>query len=320
MDVKAVNSISLQQSFEGKKSKRKENNNGDYQQINSPASKKAASALRNTAMGLLLLGSAAGMSTGMTSCVKAEAWAEAEANAWAWGWIINNGDCNCKPDTIFQTTPIKDVNWAVNDSIKNQFINIGSEVDGPIDGENVLLVSGTLHNRYDNKIIDFQVDSVGCNSRQMMYVSKVTDLYDEQNPKKEWWQVTAMDVPGKGIKYSFATTNSKEKPEPWQYDQKYSIIVSNGARGNKPGINTIYDKDGNMIWKGQLEKGQQAGAFTYGVLALDENGEVYIDPDTGKPEMIDYDFDNTKIWTREVEWGKFKQPAKTEDVDYDLWH
>ncbi len=318
MDVKAVNSVSLQQSFEGK-SKRKENkNNAEYPQMDRPASKKASKAMRDTAMGLMLLGAAAGgMSTGLTSCVKAEAWAE--ANAWAWGWIINNG-CNCKPDTIFQTTPIRDVNWAVNDSIKNQFINIGSEVDGPVDGDNVLLVSGTFRNRYDNKVTDFQVDSVGCNSRQMMYVSKVTDLYDPNNPKKEWWQVTAQDVKGKGIKYTFSTTNSEEKPEPWQYDQKYSIIVSNGARGGKPGINTIYDKDGQMIWQGQLAKGQQPGAFTYGVLALDENGEVYVDPETGKPEMIDYDYDNCKIFTREVDWGKFQQPAKTEDYDYDLWH
>lgn len=319
MDVKAVNSVSLQQSFEGK-SKRKENNNAEYPQMDSHASKKASKAVRDMMTGLMLLGAAAGASTGMTSCVKAESWAEAHAGATAWGWIINNNGCNCKPDTIFQTTPIREVNWAVNDSIKNQFINIGAEVDGPVDGENVLLVSGKFRNKYDNKVTEFQVDSVGCNSRQMMYVSKVTDLYDPQNPKKEWWQVKAMDVPGKGIKYTFSTTNSQGKPEPWQYDQKYSIIVSNGARGNKPGVNTIYDKDGNMIWQGQLTKGQQAGMFTYGVLALDENGEIYRDPETGEPEMIDYDYDNTKIFTREVDWGQFKQPVKPEDYDYDLWH
>ena len=79
-----------------------------------------------------------------------------------------------------------------------------------------------------------------------------------------------------------------------------SLIVSNGARGNKPGVNTIYDKDGNMIWQGQLTRGQKAGAFMYGTLALDENGEVYRDPETGEPELINYDFDNTKIWTRKV--------------------
>lgn len=321
MDVKAVNNVSLQQSFEGKSKRKENNNNADYPQMDRPASKKASKALRDTAMGLMLLGATAGgMSTAMTSCVKAEAWAEAEANAWAWGWIINNGGCNCKPDTIFQPTPIREVNWAVNDSIKNQFINIGAEVDGPVDGDNVLLVSGTFRNRYDNKITEFQIDSTECNKNQMMYVSKITDLYDPKNPKKEWVKTIAKDVPGKGIKYEFYTTNSTQKPEPWQYNQSYSVIVSNGARGGKPGVNTIYDKDGNMIWQGQLTKGQQAGAFTYGAMALDDNGQPYIDPETGKPEIIDYDYDNCKIFTREVEWTKFKQPTKPENYDYDLWH
>lgn len=320
MDVKAVNSIHLQQSFEGKSKRKKVKNNAKYPQMNYPASKKASKAMRDLTMGLMLLGATAGASTGMTSCVKAEAWAEANADAKAWGWVIDNDGCDCKPDTIFQTTPIRDVNFAINDSIIHQFLNIGSDIDGPLpeDGENVILVSGTFRNRYDNKIIDFQVDSLGSNSRQNMYVSKVTDLYDPKNPKKQWIQTIAKDVPGKGIKYEFYTANSTTKPEPWQYNQSYSVIVSNGARGNKPGVNTIYDRDGNMIWKGQLTKGQQAGAFTCGVLALDDNGQPYIDPETGEPEMIDYDFDKTKIWSREVEYKQFEQPLNT-NIDYDLW-
>jgi len=340
MDVKAVNSVSLQQqNFEAKPNRNK--NNAEYPQMDSPASKQASKAITNSAIGSLTFTSkkskaknttisglaalailSGGMGTGMTSCVKENAWAVAgaEANAWAWGWIINNNGCNCKPDTIFQTTPIREVNWAANDSIKNQFINIGAEVDGPVDGDNVLLVSGKFRNQYDNKITEFQVDSTECNTRQMVYVSKVTDLYDPKNPKKQWIKTIAKDVPGRGIKYEFYTTNSTEKPEPWQYNQSYSVIVSNGARGNKPGINTIYDKDGQMIWQGQLTKGQQAGAFTYGTFALDEEGNPYINPETGEPELIDYNFDNCKIFTREVEWGKFKQPTKLEDYDYDLWH
>lgn len=267
-------------------------------------------------MGLMLLGAAAGTQ----SCVEADAWAEADAKATAWGWVINNNGCDCKPDTIFQTTPIREVNFAINDSIIHQFLNVGSEIDGPLpgDGKNVILVSGTFRNRYDNKIVDFQVDSLGSNSRQNMYVSKVTDLYDPKNPKKQWIQTIAKDVPGKGIKYEFYTANSTTKPEPWQYNQSYSVIVSNGARGNRPGVNTIYDRDGNMIWQGQLTKGQQAGAFTYGVLALDDNGQPYIDPETGEPEMIDYDFDSTKIWSREVEYKQFEKPTNT-NIDYNLW-
>lgn len=298
MDVKAVNSVPLQQSFEGKSKRKETKNHTTYPQMDRPASQKAAKALRDAALGLMLLGTLSG-------CVETKSWSYAKADAW--GWVIDNHNCDCKPDTIFQTTPIREVNWDINDSIKNQFVNIGAEVDGPINGDNILLISGTFRNDYDNKITQFQIDSTGCNKNQMMYVSKVTDLYDPQNPKKEWWQVKAMDVPGKGIKYTFSTTNSEEKPEPWQYDQKYSIIVSNGARGNKPGVNTIYDKDGNMIWQGQLTKGQQAGMFTYGVLALDENGDPYIDPETGEPELINYNYDNCKIFTRKVDYTKFTQ-------------
>lgn len=318
MDVKAINSLSLQQNFEGQPKRKEVKNNAEYPQMNAPASKKASKAMRDMMMGLMLLGAAASTQ----SCVKAEAWAEADANAkaTAWGWVINNNGCDCKPDTIFKTTPIREVNFAINDSIIHQFLNVGSEIDGPLpgDGKNVILVSGTFRNRYDNKIVDFQVDSLGSNSRQNMYVSKVTDLYDPENPKKQWIQTIAKDVPGKGIKYEFYTANSTTKPEPWQYNQSYSVIVSNGARGNKPGVNTIYDRDGNMIWQGQLTKGQQAGAFTYGVLALDDDGQPYIDPETGEPEMIDYDFDNTKIWSRKVDYKSFEQPTNT-NVDYDLW-
>ena len=101
-------------------------------------------------------------------------------------------------------------------------------------------------------------------------------------------------------------------------NQQYSLIVSNGARGNKPGVNTIYDKDGNMIWQGQLTRGQKAGAFMYGTLALDENGEVYRDPETGEPELINYDFDNTKIWTRKVDWKEQPNKLRAQDFDYDF--
>jgi len=335
MDVKAVNSVSLQQqSFEGKPKRNK--NNAEYPQMDSPASKKASKAMRDMAMGLMLLGAAAGAGTGMTSCVKENAWAVAgaEANAWAWGWIINNNGCGCKPDTIFQTTPIREVNWAINDSIKNQFINIGAEVDGPVDGDNVLLVSGTFRNQYDNKVVEkFQIDSIGCNSRQMMYIAKVNDKYAPKNHKASWVETIAEDVPGQGIKYTFTPAYTKAKPESWDYDRtrSFSIIVSNGALSGNHGVNTIkikkpvFDQNGNPTGqkeevKGYLKKGQLPGTFFYSTFALDENGMPYVNPETEELEMIDYNYDNCKIFTREVDWGKFKQPVKPEDYDYDLWH
>ena len=318
MDVKAINNVSLQQSFEGKPRKTENKGTNEYPQMDAPLSKNGAKAMRDLIAGLMLLGATAGATSGLTSCVKAEAWAEADADAKAWAWVINNN--NGKPDTIFVTTPIQDINFAINDSIIHQFLNIGSEIDGPLpdDDKNILLVSGTFRNRYDNKVVKFQADSCGTNREQSTFISEVTDLYDPKNPKKTWVKTVAKDVPGRGIKYEFYTTTATKKPEPWQYNQQYSLIVSNGARSNKPGVNTIYDKDGNMIWQGQLTRGQKTGAFMYGTLALDENGEIYRDPETGEPELINYDFDNTKIWTRKVDWKEQPKKVKVQNFDYDL--
>ncbi len=298
MQIQPVNNLSLTK-FSGQSTRNTKRpdtfeQSQDYTTDRAPVSKRTADALRKAFIAGMM---AAGVVGGMTSCVEIEPWKS--EGSWAWAYA-DCDSCN-KPDTIFVTTPLNDVNFAINDSIINQFLNIGSEIDGPMPGENVILVSGTFRNRYDNKVVDFQIDSAGTNKDQSVYVAKLTDLYDPENPKKQWIRTIAKDVPGKGIKYEFYTANSEEKPEQWQYNQAYSVIVANGARSNNAGVNTIYDKDGNMIWKGTLTKGQLAGAFTCGLLALDENGEPYIDPDTGEPEMIDYDYDNTKIWTRKLE-------------------
>lgn len=82
MDVKAINSLSLQQNFEGQPKRKEVKNNAEYPQMNAPASKKASKAVRDMMMGLMLLGAAAGTQ----SCVEADAWAEADAKATAWGW------------------------------------------------------------------------------------------------------------------------------------------------------------------------------------------------------------------------------------------
>lgn len=306
MDVKAINSISLQQNFKGYSKIEKNRNHAEYPQMDRPASKKASKALKDTAMALMLLGATAG---GVSSCVKVDSWAFTES----WAWSLCEG-CH-KPDTIFQITPIKEINWAINDSIKNQFINLGAEVDGPIDGDNVLLFSGTLRDKYDNEVAKFQVDSTGCNKDQMMYVSKLNNNYNPDDPKTKWVKTIAEDVPGKGIKYTFSTSDSETKPQPWQYNHAFSVIVSNGARGNKPGVNTIYDKDGKMIWQGELTKGQQLGCFFYSTFALDEDGNPYINPETGEPELVNYNYDNCKICTREVTYKTFTQAPNPNDFE-----
>jgi hypothetical protein len=321
MEVKAVSNVSLQQSFEGKSKRKKNKPNQSYPQMDAPASKNSANSMKNLMMGLMLIGAG---SASLSSCTEAEAYSWADANAWAWGWIINNNGCNCKPDTIFQTTPIKEINFPVNDSIINQFQNIGAEVDGPLpeDGKNVILVSGNFRNRYDHELTEFQIDSAGCTNKQNMYVAKITSTDDPTLPAK-WVQTIASDVPGKGIKYEFRTAdsnrNSETKPEDWEYNTAFSVIVSNGARGNKPGVNTIYDKNGKMIWQGELTKGQQNGSFFYSSYALDEDGAPYIDPETGEPEIDNMNYDQAKIYTREVDWGKFKTQSSDDLQDTYIW-
>ena len=298
MQIQAVNNLSLVK-FAGRGSKNTQKTNSfdqsqDYKTDRAPVSKHAADALRKAFIAGMMV---AGVSGGMTSCVDIEEWGDAQAYAWAWA---DSDSCN-KPDTIFVTTPLNDVNLAISDSIINQFLNIGSELEGSEPGDNVILVAGKFRNRYDNKILNFQIDSTGTNKHQVAYVAKIDDLYDPENPRKQWVRTIAKGAPGKGIKYEFYTANSEEKPELWQYNPAYSVIVANGARSGNSGVNTIYDGDGNMIWKGKLTKGQQAGGFCCGLLALDENGQPYIDPDTGEPELIDYDYDECKIWTAKLE-------------------
>lgn len=301
MQVQAINNLSLTQ-FQGLKSnkKRHEKNIENYPQMDAPVSKKTANALKNAFMAGVMAASVAGGMT-LTSCEKEElSYAKAEANAWVinnWGWG--------KPDTIFVTKPFKDINFAINDSLISQGLNIGSELDGPKPGENVVLLSYRAQNNWDHKRYEGQLDSIGTNSRQNTYVTRVTDLYDPRNPKKLWMKTVVSDVPGRGIKFDHYTTNATSKPEEWQWKPSYSEIRSNGARGDKPGINTIYDSDGNMIWEGEFKKGELPGTCICGKLALDKQGQPVFD-ENGEPELIKYDFQDMKMCSREVDFKKFE--------------
>ncbi len=307
MQVQAIKNLSLTQfgrngSINTMEPSRETREREDRNTDRAPVSRKTANALRNAFMAGVMAASVAG---GMTSCsAESDSCSESEAKAWAYAWVIDNGGCG-KPDTIFVTKPFKEINFAINDSLISQGLNIGAELDGPKPGDNVVLISYKAQNNYDHKLYEGQLDSIGTNKRQNTYVTRITDMYDPKNPKKLWMKTVVSDVPGRGIKFDHYTTNATSKPEEWQWKPSYSEIRSNGARGDKPGINTIYDSDGNMIWEGEFKKGELPGTCICGKLALDKQGQPILDED-GNPELIDYDFQDMKMCSREVDFKKFE--------------
>lgn len=317
MNVKAIDSVSSL-NFEGKSRKsdklKSENN---YPQMDAPASHNAAKSMRNLLAGLMLVGAAAGTAPMMTSCADAEAFASSKSIAVA---VVG---CDCKHgttiirdtihhrDTIIQTI-IKPVNvreypYHLADSLIAQGLNIGIPLDGPKPNGNddVVFVGSKAHNRYDNILYETHVDSVETNRRQLSLVTKMIDLYDPKNTKTTWMKTNVTDVPGKGIKLDRYICKREEEPgDHEQYLWEYAgyEIRSNGGRGNKKGTNTVYDNAGNMIWKGEYTNdGCQAGAFMFGTLVYDENGNPYYDED-GNPETAYYDFDQAQMWSDYVDF------------------
>lgn len=317
MQVQAINNLSLTQfgrngsintmepSVEARE---REDRNTDH----APVSKKTANALRNAFMAGVMAASVAGGMT-LTSCEKEElAYAKANASAWVinnWGWG--------KPDTIFPMKPIPEIDFALNDSLIAQGLNIGAEINGPRPeaGKNVILVSYSARNDWDNIKYDGQIEvdknnkEKSTNEKQLSYISRVTNNYDPKNVKYSWRKTLITDVPGKGIKFKcfVADDNSAQVPTKNQWKLAYTEIRSNGARGGKPGVNTIYDGDGNMIWKGEYKKGKLDRTCFVTQLAVDPNThEVVFDPETGEPQFDNHNFDNLVMNTREVSLQDFQ--------------
>lgn len=66
MNVQAINNISSQQNFVGKA--KKTQHNIDYPQTNVVITKEAAKAIRDVALGLMVLGATVGAGASLTSC------------------------------------------------------------------------------------------------------------------------------------------------------------------------------------------------------------------------------------------------------------
>lgn len=322
MNVQAINSVSSL-NFEGKskKSQQKKSEN-NYPQMDSPASKSAAKSMRNLLTGLMILGASATGGSMMTSCAKAEAFAEAKSKIEV--TVIGH---DCKHDhtiihdtihhrdtiieTIIKPVNVKEYPVHLGDSLLAQGINIGIPLEGPKPGDDVVFVGSKAFNRYDMKLYETHVDSIGTNKRQLSLVTKITDLYDSENPQTSWMKTNITDVPGKGIKLDrYVCDNPTEPNDHEQYMWNYAgyEVRSNGGRGNKPGVNTVYDNTGSLVWKGEYtNKGCEAGSFMFGTLVYDENGNPYLD-DEGNPETALYDFNQAKMWSDKIKWVEVPNP------------
>lgn len=156
------------------------------------------------------------------------------------------------------------------------------------------------------------VDSVDTNKRQLGVVTKVVDMYDDKNPKTSYMKAVINDVPGKGIKITRYVADTAKKPEDdEQYLYSYAgyEIRSNGRNGQR-NIRSIFDKNNNLIYQGDYEKGEEPGTFLYGAIIYDpETGEPYYD-ENGNPEFAQYDFDQAVIYS---------DYAKRNDYKHDGW-
>lgn len=337
MEVQAINSTNVL-SFEGQAKKHKKQRQqiqNNYPQQTTPASTNASKAMRNLTLGLMALGATAGT---LSSCgpddviASASSSSSSSSSASANAYINIGGGCHhdtitiIKPDTIHDTDTIihtvikpvhvKDYPFHLADSLIAQGINIGIPVDGPEpDGsgrDSVAYVGSKAHNRYDNKFYESMVDSVDTNKRQLGVVTKVVDMYDDKNPKTSYMKAVINDVPGKGIKITRYVADTAKKPEDdEQYLYSYAgyEIRSNGRNGQR-NIRSIFDKNNNLIYQGDYEKGEEPGTFLYGAIIYDpETGEPYYD-ENGNPEFAQYDFDQAVIYS---------DYAKRNDYKHDGW-
>ena len=230
---------------------------------------------------------------GLSSCEK-DAFASASASSSATAVVIGGGTHR---DTIIKPIVVKDYPFNIGDSLIAQGINIGIDPDGPIpDGKNnAVYMASTAHNRYDNKIYKSSVDSIGTNKKELAIVSEIDDLYEDGNPKKSYMRTIVSDVPGRGIKLMRYVANTDRKPQEYEWNYAGYEVRSNGRDG-KRNIRSVFDKDGNLVCRGNIERGQEKGTFMYGSVIYDDDGNV-IKNDKGEPEFAQYDFDNAKVYS-----------------------
>ena len=320
MDVKAINGLSVS-SFQGrtqrhKKEKKEQNLNNNY---NSQPVYNSSKAMRNLMLGLMTLGAATGAGT-LTSCaddIVAEASSSSSSSSSANASIQIGGHCHhhdtitiIKPDTIHDTDTIihteivpiyvKDYPFHIGDSLIAQGENIGIPVDGPgSDEENAVYIGSKAHNRYDNQFYESMVDSVGTNKRELAVVTKVVDMYEDDNPKTYYQKAVITDVPGRGIKITRYIADTDKKPDEHQeYLWNYAgYEVRTNGRDGKQNIRSIFDNNDNLIYRGNYEKGLKPGTFLYGSIILDPDTGSPVYDENGEPEFAQYDFDQAVIYS-----------------------
>ena len=296
MEVKAINTINFQgrDFHEGdfrEINNKKQSIENDFPQMDTPMDKNSAEAMRNLVLGLMAVGATVG---GLSSCEK-DAFASASASSSATAVVIGGGTNH--RDTIIKPIVVKDYPFNIGDSLIAQGLNIGIDPDGPIpDGKNnAVYMASTAHNRYDNKIYKSSVDSIGTNKKELAIVSEIDDLYEDGNPKKSYMRTIVSDVPGRGIKLMRYVANTDRKPQEYEWNYAGYEVRSNGRDG-KRNIRSVFDKDGNLVCRGNIERGQEKGTFMYGSVIYDDDGNV-IKNDKGEPEFAQYDFDNAKVYS-----------------------
>ncbi len=315
MEIKAINALSFNgtnntKNVRNKQQKEFNNPNKVYQ-----TSPEAAKAMRNLIYGLMILGAAGATSSCEDLEVSASASASSSASAIAIGNNCDHHDTITiiKTDTIHDTDTIinteikpiyiKDYPFHLGDSLIAQGMNINIPIDGPIPNgtgrDSVVYVGSKAHNRYDNKYYESMVDSIGTNRRELAIVSKIVDLYDSKNPKTTYMKSVVTDVPGKGIKITRYVADTPKKPgDNEQYLWNYAgYEIRTNGRDHKQNIRYIFDNQNNLLFRGNYEKGQEAGTFMYGSLIFDpETGAPVYDED-GNLEFAKYNFDQAVVYS-----------------------
>ncbi len=339
MDVKAISGLNAS-SFQGRtqrpnnqKSKKEQNLNNNY---NSQPVYNSSKAMRNLMLGLMTLGAATGAGT-LTSCsddIIAEASSSSSSSSSANASIQIGGHWHhhdtitiIKPDTIHDTDTIinteikpiyvKDYPFHIADSLIAQGQNIGVPVDGPVpDGsgrDSVVYVGSKAHNRYDNQFYESMVDSVGTNKRELAVVTKVVDMYEDDNPKTYYLKGVVTDVPGKGIKITRYIANTDKKPgDDEQYLWNYAgYEIRTNQRDGRQNIRSIFDNNNNLVYRGNYERGLNPGTFMYGSIVLDPDTGNPIYDENGEPEFAQYDFDQAVIYS--------DYARRSEDYEHPGW-
>lgn len=319
MEVQAINGISKRAlTFGQLHDVKPEDIEQKYEQMDAPASRKAARGLRSVILG----GAAAlALAPGMVSCVDADADASAAADATAVYWGVGCG-CNGKNDTtiiehydtihdtVYRDTIITEIKpvyvkeypFHIADSLIAQGVNIGVPLDGPLpasSNNDVVYVASKAHNCYDNKFYETHLDSVGTNKNCLSTITKVVDMYDDENPTTSWIRTEIRDVPGKGLKFTRSVATGNTEPKPYEYEYAGSEIRTNLRNGK----NRTERTENGTTRVGYYTKGLIPGSYVYEA-TVPYNGETTY-----------YNFDQSKMWSDKVK--KIEVPNNT---DFGYWY